>query len=279
MCGCYSASWQDYLATAGRLHYNLWAYRFVNRTALFPGFVAVTLALITIANGAAWRDRRARMLAAFGVLGVLLSLGANLPGYGWLQEQIVVLQGIRAAARWGYLALVAVAVLAGFGVAALEARWSTHRWWPAVVVGLLGLVTIEAMRTPLSLVPYTGIPPVHSRLRDQSVRAVVYYPLYPDNAFHMNAPYLLYQTRHWKPVVNGYSSFAPDSFFARVRRFNHFPEPEVIAEMRAIGITHVMLEHKTLEPIFGKEAFRQLRTHPDLEFVLDQDGWALFHVR
>ena len=34
----YSASWPDYLATAGRLHYSLWAYRFAeDRTALFPG--------------------------------------------------------------------------------------------------------------------------------------------------------------------------------------------------------------------------------------------------
>jgi hypothetical protein len=40
-----------------------------------------------------------------------------------------------------------------------------------------------------------------------------------------------------------------------------------------------MLEHATLEPQFGREAFIQLRAHPDLEFVLDQDGWAVYRLR
>ena len=78
----------------------------------------------------------------------------------------------------------------------------------------------------------------------------------------MNAPYLLDQTRHWKPMVNGYSSFAPSSFFERVERLNRFPEPQVIEEMKRIGISHVMLEHAALEPQFGREAFTQLRSIP-----------------
>jgi hypothetical protein len=74
--------------------------------------------------------------------------------------------------------------------------------------------------------------------------------------------------------VNGYSSFAPSSFFERAERFNHFPEAQVIDEMRRIGISHVMLEHAVLD-----EAFTQLRSHPALEFVLDQDGWAVYRLR
>ena len=33
----YSARFADYLSTGGRLHYNLWSYRFFDREALFPG--------------------------------------------------------------------------------------------------------------------------------------------------------------------------------------------------------------------------------------------------
>jgi hypothetical protein len=116
-------------------------------------------------------------------------------------------------------------------------------------------------------------------MRSDDVRAIVLYPLYQGGAFHMNAPYMLYQTRHWKPIVNGYSSFAPESFFQRVDRFNHFPAPEVLAEFRRIGVTHVMLEHSTLEPQFGAHAFVELRRHSELEFVLDQDGWAVYRVK
>jgi hypothetical protein len=277
----YSAWWPDYMSTTGRLHYGLWSSRFATagRTALFPGFTALVLACVAVASGRGWRDQRARMMLPIAVVGVLLSLGANLPGYGWLQEHVAVLQGVRAASRWGYLSLVAVAVLAGFGVAVLQAHWGQRQWWPAVVVALVGLVTIEAMRTPLLLVRFNGIASVHNRMNTDQVRAIVMYPLYQGGAFHMNAPYLLDQTRHWKPLVNGYSSFAPSSFFERAERFNHFPEPQVIDEMKRIGISHVMLEHATLEPRFRREVFTQLRSHPDLEFVLDQDGWAVYRLR
>lgn len=277
----YSAWWQDYLSTVGRLHYKLWAFNFAtpSRTPLFPGFTAALLSLVAIGAGVAWRDPRARMMLPVALVGVVLSLGANVPVYGWLQENVPAFQGMRAAARWGHVALIAVAVLAGFGVAVLQKWWGHRAWWPAIVVALVGLVTIEAMRTPLLLVPYTGIPSVHGRMARDDVRAIVLYPLYPGGAFHSNARYMLYQTRHWKPIVNGYSSFAPQSFFERADRFNRFPAPEVIAEMRQIGVSHVMLEHATLEPIFGRQAFLELRGHPDLEFVLDQDGWAVYRIR
>jgi hypothetical protein len=276
----YSAWWPDYLTTTSRLHYELWSYRFAaGRTALFPGFTGFLLACVALASGRAWRDRRARLMLPIAIVGVLLSFGANFAWYGWLQEHVTILQGVRAAGRWGYLALVAVAVLAGFGVAVLQARWGQQQWWPAFVVALLGLVTVEAMRTPLLLVRFNGIPSVHNRMNTDQVHAIVMYPLYQGGAFHMNAPYLLAQTRHWKPLVNGYSSFAPASFFERVQRFNHFPQPQVIDEMKRIGVSHVMLEHATLELQFGRDAFTQLRSHPDLEFVLDQDGWAVYRLR
>jgi hypothetical protein len=116
-------------------------------------------------------------------------------------------------------------------------------------------------------------------MNHDQVRAIVMYPLYAGGAFHMNAPYLLDQTRHWKPLVNGYSSFAPGSVFERFQRLIGFPAPQVIEEMRQIGVSHVMLQHATLEPQIGREAFSQLRHHPDLQFVLDQDGWAVYRLR
>ena len=74
------------------------------------------------------------MAAAIGVAGVALSFGPALPGYAALYRWLPLLQGVRGAARFGFLALVAVAVLAGFGVAALaRAVWRARRWWPALV--------------------------------------------------------------------------------------------------------------------------------------------------
>ena len=88
MCGCIRRDGCDYLATAGRLHFTLWSHAFfANRTALFPGVTASAARRSPpIGSGVAWRDRRARMALAFGIVGFALSFGANLPGYETLHD-------------------------------------------------------------------------------------------------------------------------------------------------------------------------------------------------
>lgn len=275
----YSAGPQDYLVTAGRLHYAWWSHRFFEgRTALFPGVVGVLLAAVAVCGGVAWRDTRARMALAFGVVGVALSFGANLPGYEWLQ-QIPLLQGIRAASRWGGLFLIAVAILAGYGVAMLERRLAHRSWWPALALALIGGVTIEALRAPLGMERFDRIPSVHARLAQDDVKAIVVFPLYGGHNFNRNAEYMLHQTRHWKPMLNAYSSFAPRSFYETAARLQSFPDAAAIAELERQGFTHVVLHRGPLERDFGREAVDGLRAHPDLAFVLERDGVIIYRVR
>ena len=111
--GRYSARWSDWLATAGRLHYAAWSRPFFQADALFPGVLASGLAGVAVATGAAWRDRRARMFLAITVAAVPLSFGPALPLYGLIYETVPLLQGVRGAARFGQLALVGLAALAG----------------------------------------------------------------------------------------------------------------------------------------------------------------------
>ena len=81
-----------------------------------------------------------------GAAGFALSFGPALPGYAPLYRWLPLLPGVvRGAARFGFLALVAVAVLAGFGVAALRARYG------------LGLARADRFR------PFDGIPRFTSR--------------------------------------------------------------------------------------------------------------------
>ncbi len=133
-----------------------------------------------------------------------------------MHAYIPLLQGMRAAARWGTLFLIAIAILAGFAVGATRGDGGMRRsWWMALAIGIVGLVTVEALRAPLNLVRFDGIPSVHRRLDQDAVTGIVVFPLYGGVQFNGNAPYLLDQTRHWRPMVNGYSSFAPESFFQR----------------------------------------------------------------
>ncbi|MGQ0736108.1 MAG: hypothetical protein ACT4QD_20960 [Acidobacteriota bacterium] len=276
----YSAGWLDYLVTAGRIHFSAWShYVFEHRTALFPGLTASALAAMTVISGVALRDRRARMALAFSVVGFALSFGANLPGYAWLHEHVPLLQGIRAAARWGFLALTGIGILAGFGVSWLQNRVGRTSVWPAIAIGLVGLVTLEALRAPLSLRRFDGLASVHRRLARAEVHAIVVFPLYGGDRFNRNAMYLLDQTAHWKPMINGYSSFAPSSFFERAARLQSFPDAASIAELRSVGVSHIVLHRAPLEETFGAAALASLRAHPDLEFVVEQTGVIVYRLR
>ncbi len=276
----YSASWLDYVTTAGRLHLRLWGdWAFSGRNSLFPGLTGFSLTLVAVVTGVAWRDGRARMALAFGVVGCALSFGASLPGYAFLHEHVPLLQGIRVAARWGFLFLIAIAMLAGFGVAWLDERWKTRWWWSAIGLALVGLVTVEALRAPLSLARSPGIASVHNRLNQDAVTGIVVFPLYGGAHYNQNAKYLLDQTRHWRPMINGYSSFAPNSFFERAARLQLFPAPEVLDELRSIRVSHVVLHRAPLEQAVGAQRLAELRAHPDLEFVLEQDGVIIYRIK
>ena len=276
----YSATWRDYVATGGRLHHALWSHHvFDGRTPLFPGITALVLVGLAVVSGVAWRDLRARMALAFGVLGVVLSFGATLPGYEWFHEHIPLLQGIRAVSRWGMLFLIAVAILAGYGVAALEARWRTRGWWRVAAICFIALITIEAIRAPLTMNRFEGIPAVYSRLAREEIRAMVVFPLFGGRQFDGNAEYLLHQTRHWRPMLNGYSSFAPPIFYSLAERLQAFPAQAAMDVLRKHQISHVLLQRLPLERDFGAPAVESLRAHPDLEFIFEQDGVILYRVR
>jgi hypothetical protein len=219
------------------------------------------------------------MALAFGTLGFALSFGAALPGYAWLQEHIPLMQGMRAAARWGVLPLIAVAVLAGFTVAQLDRRLHTRAWRPALLLALVGIVTIEALRAPLNMVRFEGIPSVHSRLASDEVKAIVVFPLYGGGQFNLNAPYLLHQTKHWKPMLNAYSSFAPPIFYELAAKLQSFPDAAALELLRSYGFSHVVLHRALLEQTLGKAVVDGLRAHSDLQYVLEQDGVIIYRVR
>ena len=134
------------------------------------------------------------------------------------------MQGVRGAARFGFLALIAVAVLAGFGTAALRQRLGRRAWWPVVAAIVIAAVNAEALRAPITYRPFDGIPRIYQALRDSSVGAVAEFPFYPPAAILRNAPYVLNSSAHWKPLVNGYSGFVPASYPGIAEALRNFPD-------------------------------------------------------
>jgi hypothetical protein len=235
----YSAHLTDYLATGGRFHFSVWSHRFFERDALFPGVVASLLVITAVVRGVAWTDRRARMAVAFGLLAFVLSFGPAFPLYGALSTLLPIMAGIRGAVRFGQLFLAAVAILAGFGLALLYRR--PGRRAIALGVVLVFAAHLEALRAPMQYRAFTGIPPIFDNLgtRNRDVIACLPFPQ-PRYAFE-NVDCMLASTRFWLPLVNGYSSFIPESYNRHAAALAAFPETTSLEYLRQLGVTKVIV--------------------------------------
>ena len=274
----YSATWRDYLTTPARVHYGLWSARVWGAAGLFPGVTALVLAAAALALGVAGRDRRARMALAFGVVGVALSFGPAMPGYALLYHLLPPLQGIRNAARFGYLAIVACAFLSGFAVAAVRTRWRGARWLPAFLAVVLIGVNADAFSAPLELVDAARVPRLYARLRHTDA-IVAEFPFFtPDRVFH-NADYLLGAAAHWRPMLNGYSGVIPDSYARAARALAHFPDAGAIAALRAAGVTHVFVHDRSLRDWTDDATADAVAHAPGLQLLATDGDTSLYALR
>jgi hypothetical protein len=163
-------------------------------------------------------------------------------------ELVPGLAGMRAPARFFVFTAFGLAVFAAQGTDRLLAwvRQRTGRNAPAVAAGVLLVALLLAESVPRPL-PWTRVPlqaefpPVYSWLAEHrgEVGAVLELPFRepPGEVW-----YMYFSTLHWLPLVNGYSAHVPD-FHQDLRDVccPSVPPPEVMAELRAVGVTHLVL--------------------------------------
>jgi hypothetical protein len=275
----YSAAARDYLASPARIHFDTWSARFFGgTTALFPGVTALVFSAVSLVSGVAIRDRRARMALAFGLAGIALSFGAALPGHTVLYKVLLPLQGIRNVARFGYLATVAAAILAGFALASMRERWPGARWMPAALVAAFCAANLDAFSAPLEYVRPEPVEAIHARLLG-SKAIVAEFPFYPPDRIFRHAPYLLHSIAHWRPMVNGYSGVTPDSFVEHARALAHFPDAQSVETLRTLGVTHVFVHDRALRDWTDNETADAVRRTPGLQLMAEEGDVALYQVR
>jgi hypothetical protein len=173
----------------------------------------------------------------------LLSFGANLPGYSLLYRAVPLLDAIRAPVRFGQFTLVAIAGLAGFGAAWWLSRLQGRRTRTIAGAVLIALVNLEALRAPIQYVVNPGEPVVLKHLSVQPDAVVAYFPFHAQpGAIGGNTHYMLWSTRNWRPMLNGYSGLIPQSFYRHAECVRMFPLPESIDYLRRVGVTHVVVD-------------------------------------
>jgi hypothetical protein len=226
---------------------------------LFPGFVCVALVAVAIVAWARRRNVVARPIElrelgiAAGVMAVL-SFGSwavigghriTLP-FEWFTAVVPGLAGVRVPARFFVLAMLALALVAGAGAAALL-RGPRPVVARVVVVALLALVLFEGR---------VRVETVSLDLREESVAVnhelarrpggvVLELPIRSEASgpawTFVEAPRLFASTIDWNPRVNGVSGFQPPGFDALAAHLNGFPAPGVLDQLDRLDVRYVVL--------------------------------------
>lgn len=238
----YSADPRAYLAVAPGNRF--WSDRLqVRAEPFFPGLVAVA----GVACALFWRRQRQRWPAAFalvlaGVAG-LLSLGfeASVMGravplpYAALYELVPPIRNIRGVGRFGLLTAIALPLLAAFGFSSIWSLIRERLGSRAVVAGvactavLIALLSVELWTSVGTAdVPDRDTMAVYEWLADQPSGPVFELPANgilvpytaPPQGLFQPIQYMYGSTRHWNPVIAGYSGYIPDGHLQLLSQFH-----------------------------------------------------------
>lgn len=286
----YAATWKSYLASAAILH--RWMLPFLQEwggEVLFPGFTALIFGAIGAA--AVWRARADRTEAAardretvlfYGFVGLLTfwaTLGPRAGLYAVLYEIIPVFSLLRAPGRMGLGVVLCLAVLAAFGVRALRRSVPARR---STAVGLLAAAaaTIDLAQVPFPWRSADPLPRSYRVLASLDGGPVAEFPFYHRPIeFHLHTSYMLHSTRHWQPLVNGYSDYIPGEFRTLAVRLASFPSRDALDALRAYRVRYVTVNRR----LYGGAAMsaidaRLAELAPYLKLLVDDGVVRLYEV-
>jgi len=232
----YAAYWRSYLASAAHAHnWMLALIKDWNHEVLFPGFLALilgVLGMVAIARMPATENRRLvgdrETLVLYGSLGLFAlwaSLGPRAGLYSLLYKVVPVFSLLRAPGRTGLIVTLVLAIFAAFGVRALRRRFPGR----AALVGSIccAAALLDVTGVPIDWREAKPISPTYDVLARMPRGAVAEFPFYERRIdFHLHTIYMVNSTRHWQPLLNGYSDYIPPDFRTLAVTLASFPSPE-----------------------------------------------------
>jgi hypothetical protein len=235
----YSATVGDYLSSPSFLHEHL---RFLHAAAesVFPGFILLTLAAIGVVElvqrGTPEERRVGLTYVALAAAAAWASFGPDAGLYRVLSAALQPMGLLRAPVRLGLVVVLALAVVAGFGVRRL-AR-GRGAWVSAVLVPL---VAFELATLPWPLVREGPVSAVYRVLARLPRGGVVEFPfMYRRTDYLNHSRYMFNSIYHWQPLVNGYSDVVPPDFREFAGPINAFPDPASFALIHRLGVKYVI---------------------------------------
>ena len=224
-----SALPSDYFDPHRRMASHQWKSRAGNHPEreLFPGVSPLALAALGLSSSFGSAKVALVGSAAFAFD---WSLGFNGVTYPGLYATLAPFRGMRVPARFAVILGSILILLGAFGTNRLLEAFRSARQRQAALAVLAVLVLLD-LRLTTSLVKYwPAVPVLYSRISPDMVLA----ELPRSHAID----YMYFSTRHWAPLIGGYSGFIPkDPELDRI--FEEFPSRSAIEGFRRRGATHL----------------------------------------
>lgn len=258
----------------------LYGHSFTEHT-LYLGWVPIILAFIAFKR---WRKRRIMPLGeneafyiGFFVLLVIVGwLFSQPPWWNFFHKFKIfmpsffmykILPMFRAYCRFGIVVMLAVAVLAGFGLKIILQRFKTQRAKIIITTLFCGLVLFEFWNyPPFKVIDVSKVPKVYYWLKQQSDDFVIVE--YPLDANGPNELYKFYQTKHEKKIING---TIPGTYANEVAKIiTRLSELKTAGVLKWMGAKYVLV-HKNnylmTELIEDREELKKIAQNSGLKFV------------
>lgn len=254
-----------------------WDYRRSYFIGLTAGLAAVAGALAAFTRAAA---RRMLWAVPLGVLGFALSLGPSGPDTFWrpfdLLSAVPGVMSFRAPGRMAVLVTFAVAMLAGIAVYATPPRY--RRGLAALLVA--GLVAEGVMvHRPRPAAAPLPTPAIFERLAADAPAAALVVPMLADTpSWPAEADYLLFASRAWTPLVNGYGRRTPSIYLAVLDTVARMPDAPLGDVLRFYGVSHVVVL-PGYAPARAAAFIAAADASADVERLAERDGDVLYRVR
>ncbi len=281
-------------ATPDNLLYGRFSRRYAmtwhNEVFLFPGLVALALAVSALVGRRTIRFRAAAL--ALALVGFVLSFGPVLDfkrvgggkmplPYAALYRFVPGMDALRAPLRIAPLAMLGIALLAAIGWKRLAVGMRRRHWSRAATYGVAFAVMIGLLgEYATAPIPTVAVPqldpaftPVAQWLAAQPPAVVLMLPN-PRAAVAMT---LATTTRH--RFVNGEAEVRPPARRALFQRLGNFPDRQSITTLEMLGVDLVIFDRTGYTP----EGWRALpeRTRafaPDLTLVAPLPNALVYHV-
>jgi hypothetical protein len=209
---------------------------------------------------------------------IAVSAAPLLPFYPVLHAYVPLFQAVRVLPHIGEVVLLMVAVLAGFGVAAMPRWLHGGRLQTIAGVTLVLLVNVEATRAPLGLTWFDRVPAVYDVLARERGAIIAEAPFPIPQQWFLNGPYKVNSTRHWRPLLNGYSGFRPASYEASYEAVRSFPSDESLLALSKLGVTHVVVHQRAMNHGEFDDRYDPYRQVASLHLITRDDDVLIYEL-